>query len=213
MSTLGAGREVAARAGDAVDDRPALHGVEGARLGHRAGDGPGLGPVSPPLVERDMNSNACLPACGSVPTPNTYAVPLAVRADRAAVERVALAVVGRRGDLVLRPGVAAVAGDRDDAAARARRCPSPGRGTTPSRRRRCRRTGCDDALSAQICSLSENVVDDCLLTTHRRASRRPCRWSPAAAARGSSVRDTAIASKPLKACSERAAPKLAVRFA
>jgi hypothetical protein len=36
---------------------------------------------------------------------------------------------------------------------------------------------------------------------------------PAAAARGSSVRETAMASKPLKVCSEWAALKLAVRLA
>jgi hypothetical protein len=36
--------------------------------------------------------------------------------------------------------------------------------------------------------------------------------SPAAAALGSSVRETAMASKPLKVCSERSALKLAVRL-
>src|SRR4051794_32206696 len=53
-----------------------------------------------------------------------------------------------------------------------------------------------DALSAHTCSLSENVVLDCLVTTtggfHAEAS-------PAAARPGSSVRETATASKPLNA--------------
>jgi len=65
-------------------------------------------------------------------------------------------------------------------------------------------------LSAQICSLSENVVLDWRLTT---TGAIQAELVPAAAACGLSVRETAIASKPLNACSERVAATLAVRFA
>ena len=68
----------------------------------------------------------------------------------------------------------------------------------------------DSALSAQICSLSENVVEDCLLMT---TGSFQASWLPVAAAATSSVRETAIASNPLKVSSERVAPKFAVRFA
>src|SRR5439155_8558274 len=58
------------------------------------------------------------------------------------------------------------------------------------------KNGLDSALSAQICSLSENVVPDCLATITGFCHAF---LSPAAAAWGSSVRETAMASKPLKA--------------
>jgi hypothetical protein len=51
----------------------------------------------------------------------------------------------------------------------------------------------DEALSAQICSLSANVADDCRETT---TGGIQAAWSLAAAAPTSSVRDTAIASTP-----------------
>lgn len=78
------------------------------------------------------------------------------------------------------------------------------------------KNGLEAALSAQTCSLSENVVDDCLLTTTGAQPAAPTHqalFTPAAAARTSSVRETAIASKPLNACSERAALTFDVRFA
>src|SRR5260370_6446168 len=57
------------------------------------------------------------------------------------------------------------------------------------------KNGLDDALSAQTCSLSEKVVDDCM---EARTGGIHAFLSPAAAAAGSSVRDTPLASKPLK---------------
>ena len=65
-------------------------------------------------------------------------------------------------------------------------------------------------MSAQICSLSEKVVVDWCET---RTGAFHAVASPAAAALGLSVRETAIASKPLKASSERVAAKFAVRLA
>ena len=42
--------------------------------------GAGRDQVAPPLRETDISSNAWLPADGTVPTPNTYALPwLSVR--------------------------------------------------------------------------------------------------------------------------------------
>ena len=68
----------------------------------------------------------------------------------------------------------------------------------------------DDALSAQTCSLSENVVLDCLEMT---TGGFHAALMLAAAEATSSVRETAIASKPLNAASERVAPKFEVRLA
>ena len=65
------------------------------------------------------------------------------------------------------------------------------------------------ALSAQICSLSENVVDDCLETS---TGADHAELEPAAAAARSSVCETAIASKPRNVWSERVAPKFDVRL-
>ena len=65
-------------------------------------------------------------------------------------------------------------------------------------------------MSAQICSLSENVVEDCFEITTGSVHAL---LMPAAAAATLSVRETAIASKPLKAFSLRVAPRFAVRFA
>ena len=69
------------------------------------------------------------------------------------------------------------------------------------------------ALSAQICSLSEKSAAFCFETMtgaiHAAAPGAP----PAAAAATLSVRETAIASKPGKAVSERLAEKFEVRFA
>jgi hypothetical protein len=69
--------------------------------------------------------------------------------------------------------------------------------------------GLEAALSAHTCSWSENSAAFCLemMTGSIQALA-----SPAAAALGSSVRETAMASKPLKVCSERSALKLAVRL-
>src|SRR4051794_41031057 len=55
------------------------------------------------------------------------------------------------------------------------------------------KNGLDDALSAYTCSLSENVVLDCLEITEGAVQAEAL---PAAAACGLSVLDTAIASNP-----------------
>src|SRR5215216_880956 len=68
----------------------------------------------------------------------------------------------------------------------------------------------EEALSAQICSLSANVAELCLLTI---TGCRHADSSPAAAASGSSVRETAIASKPLNPGSPKLALTVEARFA
>ena len=72
------------------------------------------------------------------------------------------------------------------------------------------KNGLDEALSAQICSLSENVVDDCFEIS-TGADQADCTLCAAAAT--SSTWETAMASKPLKVASVRVAAKLDVRFA
>jgi hypothetical protein len=69
-------------------------------------------------------------------------------------------------------------------------------------------------LSAQICSLSANAAALLLpgITTGGLHATFPL-GPPAAAATGSSVRDTPMASTPLNAASLRLAAKLAVRLA
>jgi hypothetical protein len=66
------------------------------------------------------------------------------------------------------------------------------------------------ALSAQICSLSEKVAELCLLAITGGIQAFSL---PAAADRTLSVRDTAIASNPLKAGSPKSADTFEVRFA
>src|SRR5258708_40240460 len=64
-------------------------------------------------------------------------------------------------------------------------------------------------MSAQICSLSENVVELCLEITTGFIQADA---SPAAAACGLSVREMAIPSKPLNVSSRLAVAKFDVRF-
>ena len=54
-----------------------------------------------------------------------------------------------------------------------------------------------EALSAQICSLSANVADDCLETITGSIQAALPATSPAAAVATLSVRDTAMPSAPL----------------
>src|SRR5215211_3886263 len=68
----------------------------------------------------------------------------------------------------------------------------------------------EEALSAQICSLSANVAELCLLTI---TGCRQTASLPAAALWGSSVRETAMASNPLIPGSPRSADTEDVRFA
>ena len=72
------------------------------------------------------------------------------------------------------------------------------------------KNGLDEALSAQICSLSLNVVEDCFETISGAVQAL---LSPAAAAATSSVRETATATGPLKVSSRLVAPKLTTRLA
>ena len=159
--------EVAAGTGDTVNHRPALNRVDRARLGDR----PSYRPLARPglaAIGRLGQQLERLPSGrGHGPDTKHVGVPATVRADGAAVRWIALAVVGRRADLPLCPSVAAVVRNRH-----LKRC---GSGVAflltenaPSRRTRCRRTGSMSALSAQTCSLSENVVVDCWDTTPAR---------------------------------------------
>src|SRR3954447_13825325 len=80
MSTLGAGaRSLRAPATPSITGRPCTGSIA---PGWFTGPATGCGrdQFEPPFVDTDMNSNASLPACGSVPTPKTYALPaLSVR--------------------------------------------------------------------------------------------------------------------------------------
>src|SRR3954464_4261585 len=80
MSTLGAGaRSLRAPATPSMTGRPWTGSIApGCSTGPETGCG--CDHAEPPFVDRDMNSNGCLPAVTDVPTPNTYAVPrLSVR--------------------------------------------------------------------------------------------------------------------------------------
>ena len=69
-------------------------------------------------------------------------------------------------------------------------------------------------MSAQTCSLSENVVEDWrLMSTGRFQLPLFAAMAGVSPVAGASSRDTAIASKPRNASSERVAPRFAVRFA
>src|SRR6267143_2297480 len=72
------------------------------------------------------------------------------------------------------------------------------------------KNGLDDALSAQICSLSEKVVEDCLDTMTGAIHAALPATPPAAAACALSVRETPIASNPLNVL---VPGKFEVRFA
>src|SRR3954451_24528170 len=80
MSTLGAGaRSLRAPATPSMTGRPCTGSMT---PGCVTGPDTGVGRDHdvPPLVETDVNSNACLPSDDTVPTPNTYALPrLSVR--------------------------------------------------------------------------------------------------------------------------------------
>src|SRR3954466_14252786 len=74
-STLGAGaRSLRAPATPSMTGRPCT-GSNAPGWFTGPATGCGLDQFAPPLVERDMNSNGCLPPVTDVPTPNTYAVP------------------------------------------------------------------------------------------------------------------------------------------
>src|SRR4051794_31109109 len=80
MSTLGAGaRSLRAPATPSITGRPCTgSSTPGCVTGPTTGRG--LDHDWPPLVDTDINSNACLPFVELVPMPNTYALPwLSVR--------------------------------------------------------------------------------------------------------------------------------------
>src|SRR3954467_8069433 len=75
MSTLGAGaRSLRAPARPSIVGRPVFGSVTpGSVTG--PGTGRGRDQLWPPFVDTDISSNAPLPCDGTVPTPNTYALP------------------------------------------------------------------------------------------------------------------------------------------
>ncbi len=105
--------QVVASAGDAVLDGPPEDGVELTRMGDSTGDLEGLAPVVAAVGGTDQELEVLLRGRVS-PDAEDGHVTLAVGADRAAVERLDLPVVGGRRDLLLRPRVAAVGGGSDD---------------------------------------------------------------------------------------------------
>ena len=103
------GGEVAARAGDAVDRRSTEHRIDKTRLGHRTDDVRRLGPRASAVNRLRQEFERLMSVWRAGGDSEDVGNPEAVGAHRAAVERVALAVVSRRSDLVLRPRRAAIA--------------------------------------------------------------------------------------------------------
>src|SRR5947209_1786318 len=192
MSTLGAGaRSLRAPATPSMTGRPCTGSMTpGWVTGPATGDG--LDHVDPPSVEVAMNSKACLPWDERVPTPKTYALPrLSVRIVQPSMGlRWALLAAAEIGCTVqVSPPSWDTAAWRGAGAA----LPWPAPPNDAQQAYTVPKCGLEAALSAQICSLSENVVDDCLemITGGFHAV-----LVPAAAAPTSSVRDTATASVP-----------------
>src|SRR5436190_2634587 len=211
MSTLGAGaRSLRAPATPSITGRPSTgSNAPGCVTGPATGVA--LDQLLPPSVDADMSSNALCPCDETVPTPKTYAVPwLFVRTVQPSVGfRSPLFAAGviwcwlhvfpPSWETPTNSGAGAAFGlfswPRKDAQQRY---------TVP-------KNGLDAALSAQICSLSEKIVCETCFDTITGGIHALLTF--AAAAWTLSVRDTAIASKPLKVASSRVAPKFAVRFA
>src|SRR5437763_1864587 len=156
-----------------------------------------------------MSSNASCPCEETVPTPKTYAVPLlSVRIVQPSVglrwPLLAAALIWCCCQVV--PPSCETATCSGAGTALPFSCPLKAAQQTYT----VPKNGLEAALSAQTCSLSENVVDDC---REMRTGSAQADASPAAAAWTLSVCETAIASKPLNACSLRVAPTFDVRFA
>src|SRR5437868_7247691 len=208
MSTLGAGaRSLRAPATPSMVGRPS----PGSKVpGWVTGPATGLGldHVPPPLSDVDISSKADLPAEETVPMPNTYALPkLSVRTVHPSSGFRWLLLAAAPIGWMLH--VSPPSDDTPTLSCAGAALPLfswPAKSaqqtyTVPKK-------GLKDALSAQICSLSENVVWDWWETM---TGGIHAAWSVAAAA-ALSVRDTAIASKPLNAVSERTALKFEVRL-
>src|SRR5438445_6282317 len=209
ISTLGAGaRSLRAPAMPSMVGRPS---PGSKRPGCVTGPATGTGDdqLDPPLSDVDISSKLDLPSEESVPIPNTYVRPLlsvrivqpssGLRWPLLAAAPTAFSVQ------VLPPSVETATRSCAGAARPLFSWPwnlAQQMYTLP-------KNGLDEALSAQICDLSEKVVCDCCETS---TGGIHAFLSLAAAAATLSVRDTAIASNPLKAVSERTPLKLDVRF-
>src|SRR3954447_18851367 len=178
MSTLGAGaRSLRAPATPSITGRPCTgSSVPGCVTGPTTGRA--CVQVLPPLVETDMSSKAWCPAEETVPTPNTYALPwLSVRTVQPSA--------GLRWPL-LAAGltwccVQVLPPSRETATCSGAGAALPFSWPTNAAQQTYTlpKNRLDDALSAQICSLSENVVFDCRLI---KTGRFQAALTPAAAA-------------------------------
>ena len=193
MSTLGAGaRSLRAPAIPSMTGRPCTGSTAPGWV-----TGPatacGFDQVCPPLAEVTISSNESCPAEETVPTPNTYATPwLSVRTVQPSIglrwPLLAAAVTWCTSQVV--PPSWETPTFRGAGAALPFSWPTKLAQHTYTEPK----NGLREALSAQICSLSENVVLDCLEMT---TGGIQALLTPAVAAATLSVRDTAIASKPL----------------
>src|SRR5262245_52170947 len=109
----GSPRQVVASTSDTILDGPPEDGVELARMGDSAGDLEGLTPVVAAIGGANQVLEVLLRGRVS-PDAKDGHVAMTISADRAAVERLDLPVVGGRRDLHLRPSVATVSGSGDD---------------------------------------------------------------------------------------------------
>src|SRR3954471_22157173 len=193
MSTLGAGaRSLRAPAMPSIVGRPRAGSNKASWV---TGPAPGVpfDQVEPPFVERDMSSNASWPCAETVPTPNTYAVPLlSVRTVQPSVglrwPLFAAALTWCCSQVV--PPSCETATCSGAGAAFPFSWPTNAAQQTYT----VPKNGLEEALSAQICSLSEKGVDDWrpMIPGDLQASLPAA--PPPAALCGSSVRETAMAS-------------------
>src|SRR5436190_12800473 len=213
MSTLGAGeRSLRAPATPSMTARPWTGSITPGCV-----TGPatrrGRDHFEPPSSDCDMSSNAWWPVEDTVPTPNTYALPrLSVRMVQPSAGLrwllFAAAVIWCVRQ-VSPPSCETPTNSGAGAALPLFSCPR----NAAQQAYTVPKNGLDSALSAQICSLSENVVPDCWLMITGCIQAALPEGPPKAAVSGSSVRETAIASKPLNTLSERVAPRFDVRLA
>ena len=105
----GPGSKVAARTGDAVDRRPSEDRVEDSGLRDRSRDWARRRPRSTAVVRDRDELGSGMALRGNRPDAEDVSVAVAVGPDRAAVKRIALAVVGCRSDWMSAPRRTAVA--------------------------------------------------------------------------------------------------------
>src|SRR5207302_7053297 len=204
MSTLGAfARSLRAPVMPSISGRPCTGSkTPGWVTGPTTGVG--VDHVDPPVVETDISSNVCLPAEETVPLPNTNALPwLSVRTvhpSSGLLSRLLAAAPSGCCVHVVPPSLDTATCSCAGVACGLFSCPwnmAQQTYTLP-------KNGLDEALSAQICSLSENVVFDCLeMSTggiHAFLAACSCACVPVRdAVATSSVREIPMASKPLNA--------------